>query len=402
MSVFRSIEQLRDRVPVVTTPSPSPTRTVLMTGKGGVGKTTLSAAAAVTAADRGSRTLLVSTDAAHSLSDVLGMAIGPTPAPIAAKLDGLQIDARHELQQSWSTIAHYLKRVLGMAEVDQLRLDELVVVPGLDQLVALTRLRALAVSGEWEAIIVDCAPSADSLRLLSLPEVLQWYSERLFGRGGAFGKWGRRRIERSFSVPLPDAAVMDSIEEMSGEIRQLRTVLTSEKTTARVVLTPERVVISEAQRTLAYLALYGHTVDAIVVNRVPNGESRASKLRMISDSFAGLPILKVRQWPDEPIGLTQLRDVGSELYRDLDPLAKLVDTPALDIASDGRESVLRLLVPGASRDELDIEMEGNDLIVSLGSYRRSVKLPDGLTGRSVDRAGLRGQYLEIVFGDPTK
>jgi arsenite-transporting ATPase len=123
---------------------------------------------------------------------------------------------------------------------------------------------------------------------------------------------------------------------------------------------------------------------------------------MLSDSFAGLPMLPVRYRPDEPIGLTQLREVGSELYRDIDPLAKLVDTPALDIASDGCETVLRLLVPGASRDELDVEMEGNDLIVSLGSYRRSVKLPDGLTGRSVDRAGLRGQYLEIVFGDPTK
>jgi arsenite/tail-anchored protein-transporting ATPase len=375
-----------------------PARTVLMTGKGGVGKTTLSAAAAVTAADRGSRTLLVSTDAAHSLSDVVGMAIGPTPTPIVANLAGLQIDARHELQESWSTIAHYLKRVFGIAEVDQLRLDELVVVPGLDQLVALTRLRALALSGEWEAIIVDCAPSADSLRLLSLPEVLQWYSERLFGRGSAFGKWGRRRIERSLAVPLPDAAVMDSIEEMSGELRQLRTVLNSEKTTARVVLTPERVVIAEAQRTLSYLALYGHTVDAIVVNRVPSGESRAANLRMISDSFAGLPILKVPHRPDEPIGLAQLRDVGSELYGDLNPLAKFVETPALDIASDGQESVLRLLVPGASRDELDIEMDGSDLIVSLGSYRRLVKLPDGLIGRPVARAGLRGQYLEIVFG----
>jgi arsenite/tail-anchored protein-transporting ATPase len=370
-----------------------------MTGKGGVGKTTLSAATAVNAADRGSRTLLVSTDAAHSLSDVLAITIGADPSPIARNLDGMQIDSRHELQQSWSTISHYLKRVLGMAEIDQLRLDELVVVPGLDQLVALARLRSLAVSGEWEAIIVDCAPSADSLRLLSLPEVLQWYSDRLFGRGGTFGKWGRRRIERSLSFPLPDEAVMDSIEEMSGELRQLRTVLNSHATTARVVLTPERVVISEAQRTLAYLALYGHTVDAILVNRVPSGVGTTAQLQSISDLFAGLPLLTMRQRSDEPIGLAQLRDLGSELYREIDPLAKLVDTPALDIASDGRETVLRLLVPGASRDELDIEMEGDELIISLGPYRRTVRVPDGLTDRPVDRAGLRGQYLEIVFGE---
>src|ERR1700691_1560745 len=164
----------------MTTPSFPPARTILMTGKGGVGKTTLSAATAVNAADRGSRTLLVSTDAAHSLSDVLGTALGADPILISGNLYGLQIDSRHELQQSWSTISRYLKRVLGVAEIDQLRLDELVVVPGLDQLVALARLRSLALSGEWEAIIVDCAPSADSLRLLSLPEVLQWYSDRLF------------------------------------------------------------------------------------------------------------------------------------------------------------------------------------------------------------------------------
>jgi arsenite-transporting ATPase len=384
----------------MTTTSISPVRTILMTGKGGVGKTTLSAATAVNAADRGSRTLLVSTDAAHSLSDVLEVAIGADPVPISGNLYGLQIDSRHELQQSWSTISHYLKRVLGMAEIDQLRLDELVVVPGLDQLVALARLRSLVLSGQWEAIIVDCAPSADSLRLLSLPEVLQWYSDRLFGRGGTFGKWGRRRIERSLSFPLPDEAVVDSIEEMSGELKQLRTVLNSPATTARVVLTPERVVISEAQRTLAYLALYGHTVDAVLVNRVPNGAGKNSELQSIADLFAGLPLLTVRNRPDEPIGLVQLRDLGSRLFREVDPLAKMVDTPALDIASDGLETVLRILVPGASRDELDIEMEGDELIISLGSYRRTVKLPDGLIGRSVDRAGLRGQYLEIVFGEP--
>jgi arsenite/tail-anchored protein-transporting ATPase len=370
-----------------------------MTGKGGVGKTTLSAATAVNAADRGSRTLLVSTDAAHSLSDVLGTALGADPILISGNLYGLQIDSQHELQQSWSTISRYLKRVLGVAEIDQLRLDELVVVPGLDQLVALARLRSLALSGEWEAIIVDCAPSADSLRLLSLPEVLQWYSDRLFGRGGTFGKWGRRRIERSLSFPLPDEAVVDSIEEMSGELKQLRTVLNSPTTTARVVLTPERVVISEAQRTLAYLALYGHTVDAVLVNRVPGGAGKTSELQSIADLFAGLPVLTMRNRPDEPIGLLQLRALGTELYRNVDPLTKFVDTPALDIASDGDETVLRLLVPGASRHELDIEMEGDELIISLGSYRRTVKLPEGLIGRSVDRAGLRGQYLEIVFGE---
>jgi arsenite-transporting ATPase len=376
-----------------------PVRVVLVTGKGGVGKTTLSTATALAAADRGARTLLVSTDAAHSLSDVLEQRIGVDPAPIAENLDGLQVDARHELQQSWGTIACYLKQLLGIAEIDRLSLDELVVVPGLDQLVALARLRTLAAEGRWDAIVVDCAPSADSLRLLSLPDVLQWYVERLFGRSGAFAKWGRRHLERSLSLPLPDEAVVSSVEQMSGELSQLRTILNAETTTARVVVTPERVVIAEAQRTLAYLALYGYAVDGVLVNRVPRDGSSPAQMQTISEVFTGLPQLTVRHRPEEPLGLTALREVGRELYPEVDPLARMVTTPALEIVSAGRESVLRLFVPGASRDEIEVEIERDELIVTLGSYRRTVKLPDGLSGRSVDRAGLRGQHLEVVFGE---
>jgi arsenite-transporting ATPase len=374
-------------------------RVVLVTGKGGVGKTTLSTATALAAADRGSRTLLVSTDAAHSLSDVLEQRIGVDPAPIAENLDGLQIDARHELQQSWGTIACYLKRLLGIAEIDRLSLDELVVVPGLDQLVALARLRTLAAEGRWDAIVVDCAPSADSLRLLTLPDVLQWYVERLFGRSGALAKLGRRHLERSLSFPLPDDAVVNSVEEMSGELSQLRTILNAETTTARVVVTPERVVIAEAQRTLAYLALYGYAVDGVLVNRVPRDGSSTAQMKTISDVFTGLPQLAVRHRPEEPLGLAALREVGRELYPEVDPLARMAATPALEIVSAGRESVLRLFVPGASRDEIEVEIERDELIVTLGSHRRTVKLPDGLSDRSVERAGLRGQHLEVVFGE---
>ena len=150
-------------------------RVVLVTGKGGVGKTTLAAATALRAASLGARTLLVSTDAAHSLADVLGMNLGAEPSPVVERLDGLQLDGRHELQRSWHIIAEYLRRLLGFTELDRLHVDELIVVPGLDQLVALARLRALAAEGRWDAIVVDCAPSADSLRLLTLPDVLSWY-----------------------------------------------------------------------------------------------------------------------------------------------------------------------------------------------------------------------------------
>jgi len=280
-------------------------RVILLTGKGGVGKTTLAAATAVAAARRGVRTLLVSTDAAHSVGDVLDQPLGAEPAAVAPGLDAVQLDGRHELQRSWSVIADYLQRVLGWAEIHRLQVDELMVVPGLDQLVALARLRALVLDGSWDVLVVDCAPSADSLRLLMLPDVLRWYIDRLFGDSGITGAWMRRRVARTLAIPTPDDHVLDSINDITQQLSGLRSMLGEAVTTARVVVTPERLVIAEAQRTMAYLALYGYQVDAVLVNRVAGSEFAApelerwlaverAQLECIDQSFDPLPRLRVR------------------------------------------------------------------------------------------------------------
>jgi arsenite-transporting ATPase len=379
-------------------------RVILVTGKGGVGKTTLASATAVAAADGGASVLLVSTDAAHSLSDVVDEPIGMEPTPIGPSLHALQLDARHELQRSWSTIAGYLRRLLGLAEVDRLRLDELVVVPGLEQLVALARLRSLSEDDRWDAIVVDCAPSADSLRLLTLPQILHWYVDRMFGREGTIARWGRRHIERTLALPLPDDGVLASMEAMGDELMQLQALFADGATTARVVTTPERVVVAEAQRTMAYLALYGYAVDAVLVNRAggsgpgPAGNGQRAG-RSVSEVFAGLPQRTVRQRPVEPIGVAALREVGMELYGEGDPLARLAETPPLQITSNGGESIVRLFVPGAKREEIQLELDDGELLVTIGAHRRAVTLPDGLRGRPVARAGLNDQHLEVVFGE---
>jgi arsenite-transporting ATPase len=384
-------------------------RIVLVTGKGGVGKTTLATATAVSAAARGKRTLLVSTDAAHSLSDVLLRQLEAEPVSITRNLEGVQIDARHELLRSWGTIANYLKRLLDLTEIDQLRLEELVVMPGLDQLVALARLHSLA-EGPWDAMVVDCAPSADSLRLLSLPDVLHWYVAKLFGRTGTIARLGRKRIERTFSLPMPDDGVLASIEDISEELYRLQAILSDSTTTARVVVTPERVVIAEGQRTMAYLALYGYAVDAVLVNRVPPADlvspeaapyfaGQYAQLEAIDETFASLPRLRVRHRPVEPLGLDALEEIGEELYGDGDPLAKLSFTPALEITSTGKEPMVKLFIPGATRDEIQLEHEDDELIVTIGAHRRTVRLPDGLNGRRVSRAGVRNEHLEVFFGE---
>ena len=238
-------------------------RVILVTGKGGVGKTTLAAATSLAAAERGVRTLLVSTDAAHSLADVLDCPLGPEPERVSGRLDAVQLDGRRELQRSWGAIAEYVHRILGWADLDRLQVDELMVIPGLEQLVALARLRSLSLLGHWDAIVVDCAPSADSLRLLTLPDVLQWYIELLFGDNGVMNSWMRRRVAKALALPAPDDDLLASVTGITDELSRLRAMLDEAVTTARIVVTPERVVIAEAQRTMAYLALYGYRLKKV-------------------------------------------------------------------------------------------------------------------------------------------
>jgi arsenite-transporting ATPase len=384
-------------------------RVILVTGKGGVGKTTLSAATALTAAARGAGVLLVSTDEAHSLEDVLLQRLGPEPTPIASGLEGLQLDGRYELQRSWSTIADYLRRLLGVTDLDNLHVDELVMVPGLDQLVALSRLRELVDSRRWDAIVVDCAPSADTLRLLALPEVLSWYVDRLLGPRRTVSRWALRKLERTFAVPLPDDNVLTSVTAMTDELTGLRSSLDGGATTARVVVTPQRMVIAEAQRTLSYLALYGYEVDAVLVNRVAPSEREddplrervdtADQLARIDAGFGSLPRLVCQRRATEPLGTEALRQIGEEVFADADPLARLATRPAVEITSRGRDSVVRLPVGGVERDRIGVEHERDELTVTLGAHRRTVMLPDALRRRQVVRAGIDGEHLEVVFGE---
>ncbi len=384
-------------------------RVILLTGKGGVGKTTLAAATAVAAAERGARTLLVSTDAAHSVSDVLECSVGAEPAGVAPGLHAIQLDGRHELQRSWSAIADYLHRALGWAEIHRLQVDELMVVPGLDQLVALARLRELVLDGAWDVLIVDCAPSADSLRLLMLPDVLRWYVDRLFGDNAITSAWMRKRIAKSLAIPLPDDHVLGSIEEITRELSGLRTMLSEAATTARVVVTPERVVIAEAQRTMAYLALYGYPIDAVLVNRVAGEEFRAPRLERwlaaereqldsIDRAFDPLPRLQARRRFNEPIGVEMLSDVAAEVYAGRDPIERMSSTAPIELATHGTESRVRLFAPGVSRDDIALERDGCELTVTLGEHRRTVQLPDAFQYQDVLRAGRDGAYLEVVFG----
>ena len=385
-------------------------RIILVTGKGGVGKTTLAAATAVGAARRGTRTLLVSTDAAPSLADVLARDLGPEPLEVTERLYGVQLDGRRELQRSWTAISDYVREALGWSDLDRLPIEELMVVPGLDQLVALARLRSLAADARWDAMVVDCAPSADSLRLLTLPDVLEWYSERIFGPKGTMNAWMRRRMARTLSLPVPGDELVDSVNGLSEELSGLRSLLRESATTARIVVTPERVVVAEAQRTLTYLALYGYATDAVLINRVAGAEfasaglapwlsAEREQLDAIDSAFTPLPRTQVARRMAEPIGIDALLGVAAELYGEADPLATMADEPALEVDTRGDESKVRLLAPGIRDSEIALQRTTSGLVVTAGEHRRVVPLPDTLFDRPVVRAGRDGAYIEVVFGE---
>jgi arsenite-transporting ATPase len=242
-----------------------------------------------------------------------------------------------------------------------------------------------------------------------LPDVLRWYVDRLFGRDGVLGRWAWRRIERTLSVPAPDDDVIASITDISDELAELRAVLESASTTARVVVTPERVVVAEARRTLSYLALYGYAVDAVLVNRVPGPEldtvpvlrpwvdAQRTQLTAIDAAFSPLPRLSARLRLGEPVGLDVLRHLGRELYGDHDPLARLATTPPMEIVAHGPSTSVRIFIPGIQRDEIALEHVDGELIVTLGEHRRAIGLPDALLGHEVVRAGLDGTHLEVVL-----
>jgi arsenite-transporting ATPase len=243
------------------------TRILLFTGKGGVGKTTTAAATAVRCADAGLRTIVLSTDPAHSLADAFDVPLGPIVTEISPKLHGQQLDAQERMEESWHEIQGWLREVFAWAGVDGLEAEELSVVPGLDEIFALTDIKQYATSGEWDVVVVDCAPTAETIRFLSLPDVLARYMERLFPVGRRVNKVVSPVLSRLTSLPVAGDDVFAATNRFYERLEGVREILTDpERTSVRLVVNPERIVIAEARRTYTYLSLFGYRVDAVVAN----------------------------------------------------------------------------------------------------------------------------------------
>lgn len=392
-------------------------RIILFTGKGGVGKTTSAAGTATLAARRGERTLVLSTDAAHSLADAFGEQIGPEPTRVADSLWVHQVDAQRRFERSWGDIQGYLMSVLDHAGVDPITAEELTVIPGAEEVLALLELRTHAVSGDWDVIIVDCAPTAETLRLLALPEALNWYMTRVFGVQRRVVRALRPVLSRAAGVPMPEDSVFEAVERLHRDLEDVQRILTDKEASVRLVLTPETVVVAEARRSLTTLSLYGYRVDGVIANRVfPAGggddwrdawvSAQASVLAEVRQSFVDLPIWMSSYQPGEPVGAEALAAFAEAAYDGADPFATPVGEGPLTITrTDGGDAVLRIALPFAEKKDVDLARHGNELVVTVGSYRRLLSLPAALARHTVTGARVGSGSLQVRFrienDDPT-
>jgi arsenite-transporting ATPase len=389
-------------------------RVLLFTGKGGVGKTTTAAATALRCADDGLRTIVLSTDPAHSLADSFDVPLGPLPVEVVPNLFGQQLDAQDRLEDAWSDIQGYLLEVFAWAGLDGIEAEELSVLPGLDEVFALADIREHAESGQWDVVVVDCAPTAETLRLLSLPEILAWYMDRIFPTARKVSGLVSPVLNRVTSLPAPGDAVFGSLARFYARLAGVRELLTDAKrTSVRLVVNPERMVIAEAKRTYTYLSLFGYRVDGVVANRLLSDDitdpwfdawkqAQREHLTVIDEGFAPLPILRVELAPAELVGVDRLRSFASSLYGDDDPSGLLFEGDPLTIERRGASMVLRLALPGAAKDDVDLAQHDDELLVRVGPYRRAIVLPDSLRGRPVTAAKLVEGALEVRFGPKVK
>jgi arsenite-transporting ATPase len=385
-------------------------RILLFTGKGGVGKTTVAAATALACADRGARTIVLSTDPAHSLADAFDRPLGPEPTRVQGRLWGQQLDAQARLEEAWADVRGYVAEVLGWVGVDAVEAEELSVVPGLDEVFALADIRTHAVSGDWDVVVVDCAPTAETIRLLSLPEILSWYMHRIFPIGQTVAGVVRPVLSRVSTLPVPGEAVFDAARRFYGRLDGVREVLTDGRhCTVRLVVTPERMVVAEARRTYTYLSLFGYRTDAVVLNRLLPAAvhdpwfahwrvAQAEQAETVAGEFAPLPVLRAELAAEEVVGVGRLRSFGLGLYGGTDPATVLHDGDALRVEPRGDRRVLSLQLPLADPDELQVGRRDGELLVRVGGWRRALLLPDSLRRRPTAGARLVGDRLEVTFG----
>ncbi len=383
-------------------------RVLLHMGKGGVGKTSLAVATALGAAQHGHRVFLVSTDSAHSLGDALGREVGPLPAEVADGVVAQEVSALTELDRSWSEIQEWLHELLR-DDTDELVAEELLVFPGLEELIALRKLSEIEAMGEFDVCVVDCAPTGSTLRLLRFPDVLRLFMENFFDFKRRAARAIRPLANRVGAGRLvaPDS-VFEAFESLYRDVEGIRQVLLDcDRTSARLVVNPARVIVAETRRSFSYLNLYGVATDAVLINRVlPPAATRGyfarwaerqkRELEEIEQSFP-VPRFYAPLYPREPIGVEALRELSKQVYGERDPAQHFTRSRPIRLTRRDGQTQLEIDLPNVAKDEVDVTVHGDQLLVRVRDAQRQIALPASVAGSAVASARLEAGVLEVVF-----
>jgi arsenite-transporting ATPase len=384
-------------------------RVILFTGKGGVGKTSVAAATAVRCAAAGHRTLVMSTDPAHSLGDSFDIELGNEATKVGDNLWAHEVSSLHEMQRHWVKLHEYAVEVFSTQGLDEVLADEVANPPGMDEVASLMWIKHYAQRDQHDVLIVDCAPTGETLQLLTFPDAAKWWLDKIYPWSRRAMRVARPVLQPMMHMPLPSDEVYASLKDLLMDLDGMRRVLTDpETTTVRIVLNLEKMVIKEAKRAYTYLSLFGYVTDAIVVNRLLPGELRDELFQKwqriheryrveVEESFAGIPILNVPLFDQEVVGPQMLSRMAAAIYGDRNPADRFATSNPQRIDKDGSEYVLTLKVPFVDRSDVDLSRHNGELFVTVGNYRREIALPRVLARRDTAGASIQDGELRVRF-----
>lgn len=378
-------------------------RIILFTGKGGVGKTSVSAATALKASELGYKTLVVSTDTAHSLGDSFNVKLGNKPIKIKDKLYAQEIDVQKELEENWGMIKEHLADFLEAQGLDNVVAEELAIIPGFEELFSLIEIKENFDKKNFDVIIVDTAPTSSALRLLSFPDIVSWYVRNIFDIQKKIIKMSKRVKH------MMEGNILGIVANTYDKIDGIKEILTDRKiTTVRMVLNLEKMIIMEAQRAYTYLNLFGLNVDSVMVNKIIPEEVKdpyfgkwkdvqKKYLNLIKESFEPLPIFKFNLLEEELVGEEILKRFSKSIYGDLDPVEIFIQEPPIEFAKTDKENILKLKLPFVEKENVDLLQRGEELIIRVGHFKHSILLPQFLKNSSPKKAKFIGDKLNIYF-----
>ncbi|NJP06005.1 MAG: ArsA family ATPase [Chloroflexaceae bacterium] len=390
-------------------------RTLIFTGKGGVGKTSVAASTALRAADMGLRTLVMSTDPAHSLADSLDMEqqLGPEPVVIAPNLHALEVSIYHDIESNWGQVRQHFAELMAQQGVEGILADEMSILPGMEEAFPLLRIKRHREANDYDLMIIDCAPTGETLRLLSSPETFKWAISMLRNAENFIVRPLLRpmsKVNPSLNKVVAPVEVYEAVNDMFTQMEGVTRLLTDpNETSVRLVMNPEKMVIKESQRALTYLSMYGLTVDTIIVNKILpiNQDSgylnhwrdiQQRYLQEVEHSFQPLPIHYVPYYAEEVVGLDRLRIMGTDIYGDENPTEVLYNQSPLEISKYQQgDYAIRIKLPFAEVEQLDLFQNGDELVIQIGDFRRILTLPTSLTGLEAGQAEMEDDWLIVPF-----